>query len=88
MKHTEPLRLATRHNGRRDGELVLVDSSLQHVAAVPHIAATLQAALDDWATLAPELLAAQSAWDARQWQGADPYYACLLYTSPSPRDCS
>ena len=28
MKHTEPLRLATRHNGRRDGELVLVDASL------------------------------------------------------------
>ena len=66
MRHTESLRLATRRNGRRDGELVLVDAGLQHVAAVPHIAPTLQAALDDWHALAPELLAAQNQWEARQ----------------------
>lgn len=84
MKHREPLRLATRHNGRRDGELVLVDADLQHVAAVPHIAPTLQAALDDWTTLAPELQTAQQAWAARQWQGADPYQAERLM-APLPR---
>jgi len=67
------LRLATRRNGRADGELVLVDTSLTRCAAVPHIATTLQAALDDWAHAAPRLDAARAALDAHAWRDAEPF---------------
>lgn len=78
------LRLATRRNGRRDGELVVVSPSRTHCAPVPQIAATLQAALDDWAALAPRLHAAQAALDAAGWAGAQPLdpVDCL---APLPR---
>jgi fumarylacetoacetate (FAA) hydrolase len=81
------LRLATRDNGRRDGELLLVDPALERCSAVPHIAPTLQAALDDWARTAPALDAARIALDAQAWSdaaGAEPFDAwrCL---APLPR---
>lgn len=79
-----PLRLATRRNGRRDGELVIVSPSRTHCAPVPQIAPTLQAALDDWHALAPRLHAAQAAQDASGWTGAQPLQPvdCL---APLPR---
>jgi fumarylacetoacetate (FAA) hydrolase len=49
------LKLATIKHGTRDGRLVVVSRDLTRCSAVPHIARTLQAALDDWAELAPRL---------------------------------
>ncbi|MDN3518231.1 fumarylacetoacetate hydrolase family protein [Aquisalimonas lutea] len=45
------MKLATLNDGSRDGALVLVDSALQRQTRVADIAPTLQAALDDWASL-------------------------------------
>ena len=48
------MKLATLKDGSRDGRLVVVSRDLSRAVAVPRIAATLQAALDDWdAALAP-----------------------------------
>lgn len=49
------MKLATLKNGTRDGELVVVSKDLTFCTVVPHIAATLQSALDNWQTIAPEL---------------------------------
>ncbi len=53
------MKLATLHDGTRDGRLVVVNRELTRCVAVPEIAGTLQAALDDW-TLAWPALAALS----------------------------
>jgi fumarylacetoacetate (FAA) hydrolase len=52
--------------GGRDGRLVVVSTDLAWCADAAHIAPTLQAALDDWATVAPKLeaLATDLAHDA------------------------
>ncbi|MCM2278708.1 MAG: fumarylacetoacetate hydrolase family protein [Oligoflexia bacterium] len=47
--------LATRNNGRRDGELLVVSKDRARAARADAVAATLQAALDDWAATAPRL---------------------------------
>ncbi|ENY71475.1 fumarylacetoacetate hydrolase family protein [Aeromonas diversa CDC 2478-85] len=49
------MKLATLKNGRRDGELVVVSRDLRRACRVGAIVPTLQAALDDWAILAPRL---------------------------------
>ncbi|HEU4530277.1 MAG TPA: fumarylacetoacetate hydrolase family protein [Steroidobacteraceae bacterium] len=49
------MKLATLKNGTRDGQLVVVDRALGRALAVPQIAPTLQAALDDWSRTAPLL---------------------------------
>jgi len=49
------MKLATLRRGGRDGRLVVVSRDLTHCQLVPGIAPTLQAALDDWATVAPKL---------------------------------
>jgi fumarylacetoacetate (FAA) hydrolase len=74
------LRLATRENGRRDGELVLVSPDLSRCIAVPAIAHTLQEALDNWSTVAPQLMQVA----ANGWSAADPFKisTCL---APLPR---
>ncbi len=48
------MKLASLKRGR-DGLLVVVSRDLKKAVAVPEIAATLQAALDDWAAMAPRL---------------------------------
>ncbi len=45
------MKLATLRDGSRDGRLVVVSRDLSRAASVAHIAATLQAALDEWARL-------------------------------------
>jgi fumarylacetoacetate (FAA) hydrolase len=55
------MKLATLRNSTRDGQLVVVSRDLSKAIAVPQIAATLQAALDDWANVAPKLLAVADA---------------------------
>lgn len=49
------MKLASLKSGGRDGALVVVDRRLQRTVAVPDVAATLQAALDDWVRIAPQL---------------------------------
>jgi fumarylacetoacetate (FAA) hydrolase len=49
------MKLATLKQGGRDGTLVVVNRALSHCRAVPAIARTLQAALDDWETCEPQL---------------------------------
>lgn len=48
------MKLASLNQGR-DGVLVVVSSDLTRAVTVPAIAATLQAALDDWASKRPQL---------------------------------
>ena len=49
------MKLATLKDTTRDGRLVVVSKDLTRCSEVPHIARTLQAALDDWAHVAPRL---------------------------------
>jgi fumarylacetoacetate (FAA) hydrolase len=49
------VKLATLKRGGRDGRLALVSRDLTRCLLVPGIAPTLQAALDDWAVVAPRL---------------------------------
>ena len=50
-----PLKLASLKEGGRDGTLVVVSQDLTRAVRVPQIAPTLQAAIEDWMTLAPRL---------------------------------
>ncbi|TCD14867.1 fumarylacetoacetate hydrolase family protein [Oricola cellulosilytica] len=49
------MKLATLKNGSRDGRLVVVSRDLTKCSDVRHIAPTLQAALDNWATASRRL---------------------------------
>jgi fumarylacetoacetate (FAA) hydrolase len=49
------MKLATRKNGTRDGELLLVSRDLSHGVSAADLAPTLQAALDDWDAVAAAL---------------------------------
>ena len=49
------MKLATLKDTTRDGRLVVVSKDLTRCSEVPHIARTLQAALDDWKHVAPRL---------------------------------
>jgi fumarylacetoacetate (FAA) hydrolase len=49
------MKLATLKNDTRDGSLAVVSRDLKHAAVAYDIAPTLQAALDDWDYLAPQL---------------------------------
>jgi len=49
------MKLATRKNNTRDGELVVVSKDLTRCCSAQNIAPTLQAALDQWDVIAPKL---------------------------------
>jgi fumarylacetoacetate (FAA) hydrolase len=49
------MKLATKRNGKRDGQLVVVSRDGKLFADASAAAPTLQAALDDWAAVAPKL---------------------------------
>jgi len=49
------MKLATLKDGTRDGKLVVVNTALTRCTEATYIAPTLQAALDDWARVAPKL---------------------------------
>ncbi len=49
------MKLATLKDQTRDGRLVVVSDDLTQCSDVPHIARTLQAALDDWDHVGPRL---------------------------------
>jgi fumarylacetoacetate (FAA) hydrolase len=77
------MKLASLKAGGRDGTLVVVARDLSRAQEVPAIARTLQAALDDWAALAPKLEAVYAALNADPAAGVpfDPAQAA----SPLPR---
>ena len=58
------MKLASYKNGRRDGQLVVVSRDLSRAVAVPAIASTMQAALDAWDQVAPQLAAVYQALNA------------------------
>ena len=78
------MKLATLNNGKRDGALVVVSRGLSRAVRVPQLAATLQAALDEWAELAPKLTAVYQQLNDGACADAFPFdeTACL---SPLPR---
>lgn len=49
------MKLATLNDGTRDGKLVVVSKDLTRCCAAGYIAPTMQAALDNWERVAPEL---------------------------------
>jgi fumarylacetoacetate (FAA) hydrolase len=78
------LKLATLKKGGRDGTLVVVNRALTHCRAVPAIARTLQAALDDWDVCEPQLRQIYEALNSGAFSNAD-VFDPLQCHSPLPR---
>ena len=64
------MKLATRNNGTRDGQLIVVNRAGTHGAALTTVAATMQGLLDDWALLAPRAQRAYEALNRGELSGA------------------
>ena len=77
------MKLATRQNGSRDGQLVVIRSDRAAWADASGIAATLQAALDDWERVSPKLEALQRDLDAGEVAARDIDWS--EFHSPLPR---
>jgi len=67
------LRLATRPDGTRDGQLVLVSPDLTRCVVVADIARTLQHALDEWGDVAPRLAGRYQDCETKRWSDAEPF---------------
>ncbi|TAN28063.1 MAG: FAA hydrolase family protein [Castellaniella sp.] len=78
------MKLATLKTTGRDGQLIVVTRDLSRYIAVPQIAATLQAALDDWSDCEPRLRAVYDQLNAGHVAGAQPFDAAACH-SPLPR---
>lgn len=78
------MKLATLKTGGRDGTLVVVSRDLVTCQAVPDIARTLQAALDDWERSAPQLQAVYEQLNAGTADQADSFIEMECH-SPLPR---
>ena len=78
------MKLATLRNGTRDGQLIVVNRDLTKAVAVPKIAPTLQAALDDWARVSAQLQAVSAALDRGELRAASPFEQQWTM-SPLPR---
>ncbi len=68
------MKLASLKHGR-DGMLVVVSRDLAHAVAVPHIAHTVQNALDDWAHAAPRLMRVYDLLNEGDADGAKSFHA-------------
>jgi len=68
----------------RDGELCVVNRQLSLAVKVPHIAANLQQAIEQWATVAPALEEIYLALNAAEVEHAFPFQA-KDFASPLPR---
>ncbi|MEN0065153.1 MAG: fumarylacetoacetate hydrolase family protein [Myxococcota bacterium] len=75
------MKLATRDDETRDGQLRVVSRDGTRWAAVSAVAPTLQAALDNWADVEPGL---QAAFDALEAGGGEPFDPTAA-RSPLPR---
>ncbi|MFQ3220072.1 MAG: fumarylacetoacetate (FAA) hydrolase [Paraglaciecola sp.] len=78
------MKLATLKNETRDGQLVVVSRDLTQAVTVPDIAATMQAALDDWLALSPQLAIVYQQLNDSQITSAFPFDAKKC-SSPLPR---
>jgi len=78
------MKLATYQNNTRDGQLMVVSRDLSRAVAVPHIATTLQQALDNWAQAEPQLQQVYATLNQGEADGAVAFEQarCL---SPLPR---
>ena len=72
------------HERSRDGQLVVVSRDLSRCVAVPEIARTLQAALDEWSAAAPGLNAIATELNAGRMPDAEPF-APARAMAPLPR---
>ncbi len=77
------MKLASLKHGR-DGALVVVSRDLKRYVAVPHIAPTLQYALDNWHETAPRLMRVYDVLDEGKAEGAHPFDATQA-AAPLPR---
>lgn len=78
------LRLATRNDGSRDGELVIVSPGYRRCMPLPAIAKTMQDALDNWAHVAPQLETYCRRLDAGGWVSCELFDAAAAL-APLPR---
>ncbi len=78
------MKLASLKDGSRDGRLVVVSRDLKSCQPVPAIAATMQAALDNWDTAAPQLKQIYALLNQGSASGAQPFDESLCH-SPLPR---
>ncbi|MGI2022056.1 fumarylacetoacetate hydrolase family protein [Shewanella glacialipiscicola] len=78
------MKLASYNNGRRDGQLMLVNRDLTKTVAVPAIAHTMQQLLDGWDLLKPQLQELYDALNEGMFDNAQAFdeAKCL---SPLPR---
>lgn len=77
------MKLGTLRNGGRDGTLVVVSSDLRRQIRVGEIAPTLQAVLDDWDRLAPQLEAVSARLNSGA--GASEPFDIYAMVAPLPR---
>ena len=78
------MKLASLKHGGRDGTLVVVNRTMTHCRAVPAIARTLQAALDDWTVCEPQLRQVYEALNSNAFADTDPFDPLLCH-APLPR---
>lgn len=79
------MKLASLKGGGRDGRLALVSRDLGHCVLVPGIAATMQAALDDWDTVAPRLVERAAALESHRDHAGVMAFDAALCAAPLPR---
>jgi fumarylacetoacetate (FAA) hydrolase len=78
------LKLASLKSGGRDGRLIVVNHELTKYVSAGEVAATLQQAIDDWASAAPRLNAIYQSLNAGVAEGAEDLNMDTL-ASPFPR---
>ena len=78
------MKLATLKHGGRDGTLVVVNRALTHCRPVPHIARTLQAALDDWEAVVSPLRHVYAALNSGAFKDSEDFDPAACH-SPLPR---
>ena len=78
------MKLATLRDGNRDGQLLVVSRDLTRALPVPQVARTLQAALDDWARVAPRLEQVALELEDGRARGSFPFQSTQVL-APLPR---
>ena len=83
------MKLGSLKEGGRDGTLIVVSRDLARAVRVPHIASTLQQALEDWSNAAPRLNGVSEALDGSNAQTIDGFEVFALdmaaLAAPLPR---
>ncbi|EIZ1004778.1 fumarylacetoacetate hydrolase family protein [Vibrio vulnificus] len=78
------MKLATKKNAHRDGELIVVSRDLSRYVSAADIAPTLQLALDHWSVCEPKLKELYQALNQGEVAGSSPFEETLVH-SPLPR---